>query len=554
MTDKPRWFQTTAIDYPNSRPHIGTAFEKLGADVQARYRRMEGYDVFFLMGNDENTLKVADRAKELGLDPQAYCDDMARQFQEVWRALDISFDIFIQTSHERHKQCCRKFVQKVYDNGHIYKGSYEGWYCPGCEEFKSDKAHAEHAGLCPAHKRPLVRRSEPCWYFKLSAFQDRLLAHLKDNPEFVQPESRRNEMIGFIEAEGLQDLNISRHGEKWGIPLPFDPEFTIYVWFDALLTYITGIGYGDDEATFRAHWPADVHFIGKDITRFHAHIWPAMLWAAGEEAPRKVFSHGFVYIKNEEAGTAEKISKSLGNAIEPMEIIRQFSVDAFRYYFLRECPFGSDGEFSWERFAAVYNSELANNLGNMLSRCLTLITKNYSGILEGTAGWVQDPNVIQQDRAFFVKEFGLNISGRPGKTIAQLQAERTDFDQVGWGEKVRIEACGYTGVLNGIVNLILTPTNQYLESNAPWKLVKTDKDAAKRVLFNAVQSLRVASILLKPFIPTSAEKIYTAFNFPTPWAEVKYADAAELKAQPDDLRITAEMIDGKVAPLFPRIG
>ncbi|MBL8864821.1 MAG: class I tRNA ligase family protein, partial [Planctomycetia bacterium] len=233
MTTKPKWFQTTAIDYPNSRPHIGTAFEKLGADVQARYRRMEGYDVFFLMGNDENTLKVADRAKELGQEPQAYCDDMARQFREVWDALDISYDIFIQTSHERHKACCRKFIQRVYDNGYIYKGAYEGWFCPGCEEFKSDKVHAENAGQCPNHKRPLVWREEPCWYFRLSAFQDRLLAYLKDNPGFVQPESRRNEMIGFIEAEGLQDLNISRAGEEWGIRMPFDPDFTIYVWFDA---------------------------------------------------------------------------------------------------------------------------------------------------------------------------------------------------------------------------------------------------------------------------------------------------------------------------------
>jgi len=522
---KPKWFQTTAIDYPNSRPHIGTAFEKLGADVQARYRRMEGFDVFFLMGTDENTLKVADRAKEQGLDPQTYCNDMAKQFRAVWDALDISYDTFIQTSHERHKQCCRKFVQKVYDNGHIYKGSYEGWYCPGCEEFKSDKVHAENAGNCPNHKRPLVRRAEPCWFFRLSSFQDRLLKHLKENPEFVQPESRRNEMIGFIEAEGLQDLNISRHGEQWGIPLPFDPEFTIYVWFDALLTYITGIGYGDDEATFRKHWPCDTHFIGKDITRFHTHIWPAMLWAAGEEAPRQVFSHGFVYVRNEESGTVEKISKSLGNIIDPMQVIGACSADAFRYFFLRECPFPSDGEFGWGRFAEVYNSELANNLGNLFSREMTLTWKNFNGVFDGTAGKVPESVV-------------------PGLDLAQFVCD----------VRGHVEACRYNLALQEVVQKFLTPTNQYLEANAPWKLVKTDKDAAKRVLFNATQSLRVASILLKPFIPKSAEAIYTSFNFPTPWAEVKYADAAELKAQPDDLRVTATVVDGKVAPLFPRIG
>ncbi len=383
MTDKPRWFQTTAIDYPNSRPHIGTAFEKLGADVQARYRRMEGFDVYFLMGNDENTLKVADRAKELGQDPQAYCDDMAKQFQDVWKALDIQYDVFIQTSSERHKQCCRKFIQKVFDNGYIYKGTFEGWYCPGCEEFKTEKLHAENAGQCPIHKRPLIRRSEPCYYFKLSAFKDRLLKHLKENSDFVQPESRRNEMIGFIEAEGLNDLNISRHGEEWGIRLPFDPEFTIYVWFDALLTYITGIGYGDDEAMFRKYWNPEamqLHFIGKDITRFHTHIWPAMLWAAGEEAPKRVFSHGFVTVDG------SKMGKSMGNVVEPLEIIKKSSVDAYRYFFMRECPFPGDGDYSGQRYEEVYNSELANNLGNLLSRCLTLITKNYELVLTGTAG------------------------------------------------------------------------------------------------------------------------------------------------------------------------
>jgi methionyl-tRNA synthetase len=525
VTDKPRWFQTTAIDYPNSRPHIGTAFEKLGADVQARYRRMEGFDVFFLMGNDENTVKVSKRAAELGQDTQAYCDDMARQFREVWDALDVGYDTFVQTSSERHKQCCRKFIQKVYDNGHIYKGSYEGWYCTGCEEFKTEKQHQENNGLCPNHKTPLTRRSEPCYFFALSKFQDRLLKHYEENPDFIQPETRRNEIVSLIKTEGLRDVNISRQGEEWGIRFPFDPEFTIYVWFDALLTYITGIGYGDDEATFRKYWPCDTHFIGKDITRFHCALWPAMLWAAGEEAPKKVFAHGFVYIKNEEAGTVEKISKSLGNVIEPMEVISKFSAEAFRYFFLRECPFPSDGEFGWARFAEVYNSELANNLGNLFSREMTITWKNFGGVFDGTAGKRPEPVVPGLDLALFVGEV-----------------------------REHVEACRYNQALQKIVQDFLTPTNQYLESNAPWKLVKTDKDAAKRVLFNAVQSLRIASILLKPFIPRSAEKIYAAFNFPKPWAEVKYADAAELAAQPDDLRVTAELVDGKVPPLFPRIG
>ena len=525
MTDRLSWFQTTAIDYPNSRPHIGTAFEKLGADVQARYRRMEGYDVFFLMGNDENTAKVSKRAAELNVPTQAYADDMARQFREVWDALDISYDSFIQTSGERHKVCCRKFIQRVYENKYIYKDKYEGWYCEGCEEFKSEKEHKENNGPCPNHRTPLIRRSEPCYFFKLSAFQDRLLAYYEANPDFIQPEIRKNEIVSLIKNEGLKDINISRAGEEWGIRIPFDPEFTIYVWFDALLTYITGIGYGDDEASFHRYWPCDTHFIGKDITRFHTALWPAMLWAAGEEAPKKVFAHGFVYIKNEDSGAVEKISKSLANVVEPMDVISKFSAEAFRYYFLRECPFPSDGEFGWARFAEVYNSELANNLGNLLSRLITIPVKNYDRVFVGTAGRPAEPVVPGLDLALFVGEV-----------------------------REHVEGCRYNLALQKIVQDFLTPTNQYLEANAPWKLVKTDKEAAKRVLFNAVQSLRIASILLKPFIPKSAETIYTSFNFPTPWAQVKYADAAELRAQPDDLRVTAELVDGKVKPLFPRIG
>ena len=521
MSDKPRWFQTAAIDYPNSRPHIGTAFEKLGADVQARYRRMEGYEVLFLMGNDENTLKVADKAKELGLDPQTYCDDMARQFREVWDALDISYDVFVQTSHERHKACCRKFIQKVYDNGHIYKGKYEGWFCPGCEEFKSDKLYGENAGLCPNHKKPLVRRSEDCYYFKLSAFQDRLLAYLKDNLDFVQPESRRNELIGFIEAEGLEDLNISRHGKEWGIPLPFDEEFTTFVWFDALLTYITGIGYGDNESLFRKNWPAAIHFIGKDITRFHCHIWPAMLWAAGEKAPLKVFGHGFVTVD----GT--KMGKSMGNVVQPLEIIAKSSVDAYRYFFMRECAFPGDGDYSGQRYEEVFNSELANKLGNLLSRCITVGAKSFDAVLTGTGGRLPDKVTEDFDAT---------------KVVAEVRTS--------------VENCEYNLALQAIILKVCTPANKYIDAEAPWKLVKgfsDDKERAKAVIFNVIHSLRIAAILLKPFIPRSAETIYTSFNFPKPWSEVTYADAASLTPQPDDLRVTAELVDGKVKPLFPRI-
>jgi methionyl-tRNA synthetase len=525
MAEPARFYLTTAIDYPNARPHIGTAFEKLGADVQARYRRMQGFAVHFLMGNDENTVKVSRRAAELGQDPKAYCDEMARQFQEVWRALEVSFDDFIQTSEPRHHAGCRAFIQKVYDNGHIYKGTYEGLYCEGCEEFKTEKQIKEAGGVCPNHNVPPVRRSEPCYYFALSKFQQRLLDHYAEHPDFIQPESRRNEIVTLVQTE-LRDVNITRLGEPWGIRVPFDEEFTIYVWFDALLNYATGVGYGTDEELFKRWWPADVHFIGKDITRFHCALWPAMCFAAGIEPPRHVFGHGFVYLKDEDTGEVQKISKALGNVVEPMDVITKFSAEAFRYYFLRECPFPGDGEFSWQRFADAYNADLANNLGNLYSRVVKLVTANYGGELSGTAGRAARP---------------VEAEGLPSfaEAVRQVQGH--------------VEACQYNQALQKIWQLVLDPTNRYAERREPWKLVKTDKDAARQVLFDLVEPLRAAAVLLKPFLPRAAEKIYRSFNFAKPWEGVRYEDAAAPAAQAEDLRVLAELEGDKVKPLFPRI-
>jgi len=517
MAARTQFFLTTAIDYPNSRPHIGTAFEKIGADVQARYRRMEGFAVHFLMGNDENTVKVVQRAAELCLDTKAYCDDMARQFREVWDALQISYDTFVQTSEPRHHRCAQRFIQKVYDAGYIYKGDYEGWYCDGCESYKTDTDAKENNGLCPNHKTPLVRRKEPCYFFKQSAFQQRLLDHYEANPDFIQPESRRNEMLKYVQG-GLDDVNITRSGQSWGIPLPWDPGFTIWVWFDALLTYFTGIGYATDDAQFAKWWPCDTHFIGKDITRFHCALWPAMLWAAGLEAPTKVFSHGFVYNKG------GKISKSLGNVVEPMEVITKFSSDAFRYYFLRECPFPGDGDFSWERFEQLYNADLANNLGNLYSRAVTPVTKNYDGCLKETAG--RTPGVIYTD-----------VDTQTA--VKQVQGH--------------IEACQYNQALEKVWRLILDPANQYADKKEPWKLVKTDKTAAGHVLADLIGQLRIAAILLKPFLPKSAETIYRSFNFAQPWEAVRYEDVWTHGQPMEEVRVLAELHEGKVKPLFPRI-
>lgn len=520
MTDPAQYFITTAIDYPNSRPHIGTAFEKLGADVQARYRRMQGYEVFFLMGNDENTVKVSRRAAELGLDTKAYCDDMATQFKEVWRALDISFDDFIQTSEPRHHQGCRTFIQKVYDNGHIYKGTHEGWYCDDCEEFKSDKVHGENAGNCPTHRKPLIRRSEACYKFALSTFRDQLLAFYDANPDFIQPESRRNEVVTLVQTE-LLDVNISRSGEDWGIRIPFDEAFTIYVWFDALLNYITAIGYGRDAERFNFYWPADLHVIGKDITRFHCALWPAMCFAAGIKPPKRVFGHGFVYRKNEETGEVQKIGKAMGNAVEPMEVITKFSSEAFRYYFLAKCPFPEDGEFGWAQFALTFNADLANNLGNLYSRVMKLVGKNHGGVLDGTAG-TQAPAIVPD--------------------LAGIVRRIQDY----------IEGCRYNMALQTIWLEVLNPANKYLEDTKPWALFKSDPTASKTVLDSLVEVLRCASILIKPFLPRSAETIYRAFEFEKPWEAVRYEDALP-GTRAGDVAVVPALRDGKVPPMFPRI-
>jgi methionyl-tRNA synthetase len=449
---------------------------------------------------------------------------MARQFREVWDALEISYDEFVQTSEERHHRCARTFIQKVYDNGYIRKDKFEGWYCNGCESFKTEQEVKEANGLCPLHPgTPLIRRSEECYFFEQSKFRDRLLKLYEEHPDFIQPESRRNEIIALVK-EGLQDLNITRTGEAWGIRVPWDERFTIYVWFDALLTYITGIGYGTDEAEFRKWWPADIHFIGKDITRFHCATWPAMLLAAGLEPPKMVFGHGFVYRKNEATGEWFKEKKTGGGAIEPMDIIKEFSAEAFRYYFLRQCPYPGDGEFSWSLFRDTYNNDLANKLGNLLSRQIKLVFDNYAGKLEGTAGKTPEPI----DASIDLKTL-----------IQQIQGY--------------IEACQYNQALEKIWLQLVYPANQYADRMEPWKLVKSDRDAARKVLFALAEQLRIIAIVLKPFLPATAETLYRGFNYPQPWESVRFQDAWQRPPHPEDLVLKAQLDEGKVKPLFPRI-
>ncbi len=384
MDAETRYYITTAIDYPNSRPHIGTAFEKIGADVQARFRRMEGASVHFLMGNDENTIKVpAARPRAGPSSPRPMSTTWPGSSRRSGRRSTSPTTTSSRPARSAITSAAGSSSRRSTTPATSTKGVYAGHYCTGCEAFKTEKEVAEGGGKCPNHpSTPLTWLEEEIYFFRLSAYRDRLLAHYEAHPEFIQPESRRNEILSLVEAE-LQDVAITRKGFTWGIKVPFDPEQTIYVWFDALLNYITAIGYGTDEERFRRLWPADVHVIGKDITRFHCALWPAMLMSAGLPLPRKVFGHGFVYRKNEETGEVQKLSKSLGNVVEPMDLIEKFSSEAFRYYFMSQCPFGGDGEFSFERFAEVYNSGLANNLGNLYSRTLTMCVKYFDGRLDG---------------------------------------------------------------------------------------------------------------------------------------------------------------------------
>jgi methionyl-tRNA synthetase len=517
MSDATPFYITTAIDYPNSRPHIGTAFEKIGADVQARFRRMEKLAVHFQMGNDENTIKVSQRALELGVDPEAYVDDMAGQFKEVWRALEVSFDDFIQTSEERHRLGCQKFIHAVNDAGDIYKKLYTGLYCTGCESFKTEKELVD--GRCPLHPSvPLREVEEENYFFQLSSFRERLLAHYDAHPDFIQPESRRNEIVNLVET-GLQDVSISRRGFTWGIPVPFDPEQTIYVWFDALLNYITAVGYGTDPARFARLWPADVHVIGKDITRFHCALWPAMLMSAGLPLPKQVFAHGFVYNKG------AKISKSAGTAIDPMDVFRRHGADAFRYYFMKECPFNGDGNFSEERFAEVYNADLADNLGNLYSRVLAMCVRYFDGRLDGSSAIVPSAWHAGLDLSALVNDLRRLVAGFEYNVALQRN----------WLE-------------------VLNSANRYIEVTSPFKLVKTDREACRSVLVNLAEAIRVVAILIKPFLPRTAETFYGAFNFAESqaWDSVCYEDAAKHVSGPD-LRVTAPLAGGKPLPLFPKI-
>ena len=462
MTGKKRFYITTAIDYVNQKPHLGTAYEKIGADCMARYRRLCGYDTWFLMGNDEHSTNVAREAQRQGLDPHEYCRRMSGVFTSTWQRLDISYDVFIHTTEERHIRAVTELFSRIHSNGYIYKGKYEGLYCESCEEFIVEKDLVD--GLCPRHKQEPKRISEENWFFALSKFEQPLLDHIERNPDFIRPKTRENEIVNVIKG-GLQDVSISRSGVEWGIPLPIDPSHVVYVWFDALTNYISALGFGGDGGLFEKYWPADVHVIGKDITRFHCVIWPSMLMAAGVEPAHSVFAHGFLSLGG------EKMSKTRGNILDPIRMADVFGADGLRYLLLREVPFDRDGDISPETLVARYNADLANELGNLFSRTLSMIVKYLGG----------------------------NVPEMPFAGGGELY-EALAAGVAGYGEAMeRMEFSRALGAFWPAVQA----ANRYIEEKAPWALAKdpSRRGELEAVFGGLLAVLRTAGSVLFPFMP-----------------------------------------------------
>jgi methionyl-tRNA synthetase len=455
-----KYFLTTPIYYINGLPHIGSAYTAIAADVLARHHRQQGIDVLFSSGTDENSQKTVDAAKAAKKEVGPYTDEMAESWKKTWDGLGISYNRFIRTTEPDHIASVEAFIERVTQNDDLYKDEYEGLYCVGCEEFKSEAELVD--GKCSLHNTAPEKRKEENYFFKLSKYQDALLKHIEEHPEFIQPESRRNEVVAFIKR-GLHDFSVSRKGKHWGIPWPGDNDQTIYVWFDALTNYLTVAGFPNEG--FEKWWPADLHLIGKDISKFHAIYWPAMLMSAGLALPKTVFAHGFFTMDG------KKMGKSTGNTIDPIGVAGHFGVDALRYFLLREIPFGQDGDFSQARFEQVYNSDLANELGNAVQRVASMVTK-YLG---GTIGEV---NAAGHD------------TGRVRQAIEEFRLEKAL-------EEIWVHVKGI---------------NQFIEEEKPWELAKTDKEQLMKVLQQAVSDLLHVAELLMPFVPATAQRIVKTFE------------------------------------------
>ena len=529
MSEKKPYYISTAIAYTSGKPHIGNTYEVVLADAIARYKRKEGYDVYFQTGTDEHGQKIEEKAKKAGKTPKEFVDETAGEGKRIWDLMNTSYDRFIRTTDEDHVAEVQKIFRKMYDKGDIYLGEYEGWYCTECEAFYTN-SEVKEEGICPECGQKLRRAKEPAYFFRMSKYADRLMKHIETHPEFIQPESRKNEMVNNFLKPGLQDLCVSRTSFTWGVPVDFDPKHVVYVWIDALANYITGIGYDVDGSSekYTKYWPADVHLIGKDILRFHTIYWPIMLMSLEQPLPKQVFGHPWLLMNG------SKMSKSLGNVIYADDLVKLFGVDAVRYFVLHEMPFAQDGNITWELVVERVNSDLANTLGNLVSRTIAMVNKYQDGE-------VRLPENVKE----YTESYDEELRTMGEKAFGQI-AEKMKELRIADSLDVIFE--------------FLRRCNKYVDETEPWKLGKDEskKERLEVVLYNLLEGIRFAGVLLEPFLPETAAKIFeeigtknTSFDTLT-WGTYETGHVLPKKVEPLFARLDAKEVIAKAEELMPK--